>query len=91
MNLELILTKLVFNECAKTSHFGLTMAIVYLTLKENSARASVTCSRKTLMKYARIKSITTYHKTIKDLCEMGIIRYRPSFDPRTATEMEIII
>ncbi|WP_342648235.1 hypothetical protein [Mucilaginibacter sp. CSA2-8R] len=41
-----------------------------------------TITRKTLMAYSRIASIATYHKCIKELDELGYIRYQPSYHPR---------
>jgi len=38
-------------------------------------------TRKTVMAYAKIASIATYHKCIRELDEYGYIRYQPSFHP----------
>ena len=39
-------------------------------------------NRKQLMVYSKIASIATYHKCMKDLHDLGYIRYQPSFSPR---------
>ncbi|MDB5006046.1 MAG: hypothetical protein JWP45_439 [Mucilaginibacter sp.] len=39
-------------------------------------------TRKTVMAYAKIASIATYHKCIRELDEYGYIRYQPSFHPQ---------
>lgn len=38
-------------------------------------------TRKTVMAYAKISSIATYHKCIRELDEYAYIRYQPSFHP----------
>lgn len=38
-------------------------------------------TRKSLMGYAKIASIATYHKCIRELDRYGYIRYRPSYHP----------
>lgn len=38
-------------------------------------------TRKTVMTYAKIASIATYHKCIRELDEYGYILYKPSFHP----------
>ncbi|WP_183573104.1 phage integrase SAM-like domain and Arm DNA-binding domain-containing protein [Mucilaginibacter sp. X5P1] len=37
--------------------------------------------RKKLMRFSRIKSVSTYHKCLGELVSFGYIGYRPSFDP----------
>jgi len=39
-------------------------------------------TRKGLMGYSKIASIATYHKCIRELDELGYIRYQPSFHPK---------
>lgn len=46
--------------------------------------------RKTLMKCAKIMSITTYHISIKLLNDSGYIAYRPSFHPARQSEIELL-
>ncbi|TFF33498.1 hypothetical protein E2R66_25670 [Mucilaginibacter psychrotolerans] len=38
-------------------------------------------TRKALMAYAKIASIATYHKCIRELDAYGYVRYQPSFHP----------
>ena len=38
-------------------------------------------TRKTVMAYAKIASIATYHKCMRELDEYGYIRYQPSYHP----------
>jgi hypothetical protein len=42
-------------------------------------------TRKQLMVYSKIASVATYHKCIKELNELGYIRYQPSFSPKQAS------
>lgn len=39
-------------------------------------------TRKQLMVHSKIASVATYHKCIKELNELGYIRYQPSFSPK---------
>jgi hypothetical protein len=39
-------------------------------------------NRKQLMVFSKIASIATYHKCIKELHDLGYIRYQPSFSPK---------
>jgi len=48
-------------------------------------------SRKTLMRFSRIKSVSTYHKNIRELKEGGFIKYKPSWHPKLGSEVELNI
>ena len=39
-------------------------------------------TRKTLMAFSKVASIATYHKCIRELDELGYIRYEPSYHPK---------
>lgn len=48
-------------------------------------------SRGKLMTLSRIRSITTYHKTITDLVNLGYIGYRPSYHPVKASIVSLTV
>ena len=48
-------------------------------------------SRKTLMRFSRIKSVSTYHKNIRELKESGFIKYKPSWHPKLGSEEKLNI
>lgn len=46
--------------------------------------------RASLMRVARIRSIATYHKAIKDLQTFGYIKYYPSYNPAKPSQVEVL-
>jgi hypothetical protein len=44
-------------------------------------------TRKTLMAYSKIASITTYHKCIKELDTYCYISYQPSYHPKLGSQV----
>lgn len=89
VKLNSILEKLFINSITQTRHLALVVALVHVTSKHSGKNSSRT-SRRKLMTLSRIKSNTTYHKTIQELCAMGVITYNPSFHPRKLTEIELL-
>lgn len=71
-------------------HLSLLLALLYLASNQRPLERSIRISRKSLMTLSKIRSATTYHQTIRDLCSMGIISYNSSFDPRKFTEVVIL-
>ena len=72
------------------SHISLYMALFQLyNLKgfENPIRTS----RRDIMNLAKINGIATYHKCIKDLSELGFVKYRPSFDPVIKSQIQLLL
>ena len=43
------------------------------------------------MRFSRIKSVSTYHKNIKELKESGFIKYKPSWHPKLGSEVMLNI
>ena len=67
-------------------HIGTYLTLVLLWHRNNEQNP-VRISRKQIMGITRIKSISTYHKYIQDLEKFGYIRYVPSYDSRTGTQV----
>ena len=61
------------------THISLYLAL-FLSWKQNNFCEPFPFYRKDLMALARINSIATYHKCIKDLSNMGVIGYLPSYN-----------
>lgn len=61
------------------THISLYLAL-FLSWKQNNFCEPFPVYRKDLMALARINSIATYHKCIKDLSNMGVIGYLPSYN-----------
>lgn len=50
----------------------------------------VLVSRRKIMETAKVKSIVSYHKGIRELCKFGYISYIPSYDPRIRTKVYLL-
>ncbi|MCQ6957336.1 hypothetical protein [Mucilaginibacter aquariorum] len=61
------------------THISLYLALFW-SWKQNNFCEPFAVYRKELMVLAHINSIATYHKCIKDLSDMGIIGYVPSYN-----------
>ncbi|WP_133641831.1 hypothetical protein [Sphingobacterium paludis] len=48
-------------------------------------------SRRKLMKYSGIRSVTTYHKCLSHLIAKGYLEYRPSWHPTKASEFRFVL
>lgn len=62
------------------SHITLFLAIYYYWLN-NEYKNPVNITRRSLMLMAKIRSTATYHRCIKDLDELGFLKYKPSYNP----------
>ena len=62
------------------SHISLYMAILYCA-KIQGSQMPVSVHSKELMRQAKISGMATYHKCMRDLNELGYIRYIPSYNP----------
>lgn len=62
------------------SHISLFMAILYCA-KTQGCPMPVSIHSKELMRQAKISGMATYHKCMRDLNELGYIRYIPSYNP----------
>jgi hypothetical protein len=90
IDLNLLFGKLSSDKKLRPSHLSLAVAIAYVASNDRSGQQTFKISRKTLMTLSKINSITTYHKTIRDLCAVGLIIYTPSFDPRKCSEIRLL-
>lgn len=62
------------------THISLFTAL-FVQWQRNDFISPFPVTRKELMGYSRIASIATYHKCIRELDELGYIRYQPSYHP----------
>jgi hypothetical protein len=62
------------------SHISLFVAIMQ-SCKQQDYQIPVYIFSRDLMKQAKISALGTYHKCMKDLKELGYIRYIPSYNP----------
>lgn len=59
------------------SHVSLFLAIAYLC--RNSAESGTRLFSHEIMSQAKISAAGTYHKCLRDLVDMGYLRYEPSY------------
>ncbi len=52
---------------------------------------SIRISRKRVMELARLRSIPTYHKYMKELQTMGYIVYSPSYHPMLGSKVKLLM
>lgn len=70
-------------------HFALVTAIILLGIKQKQSKI-INVSRSKLMKLSHIQTLPTYHKYFKELQELGIIKYKPSYHPGYKSEVEFL-
>lgn len=66
------------------THISLFTAM-FVAWQQNGYTSPFPITRKGLMAFSRIASVATYHKCIRELDELGYIRYQPSFNPKTGS------
>lgn len=73
-----------------TSHISLCFALIVCWNRQGH-KLPFKISRRVLMGYGKIASISTYHICIKDLTTFGFIRYAPSYDCHQGTLVTLLI
>jgi hypothetical protein len=71
------------------SHISLFMALFFYS-PDYAPEGSFRVCRRKLMRFARIKSVATYHKCIRELARFGYVVYSPSFDPYRASTVTLV-
>lgn len=66
---------------AHISHVSLLAALLVCSLQQGNI-SPFQITRKAVMQLAKIASVATYHKRIRELDAYGYIRYEPSYHPR---------
>ncbi|MDM1086140.1 Uncharacterised protein [Myroides odoratimimus] len=70
-------------------HFALLLGIVQFAFIQKQCKL-IRISRRKLMKYAHITTLPTYHKYLKELQELGYIKYTPSYHPDMRSTVELL-
>lgn len=73
-----------------TSQLGLIMALYYYSHSSNLC-LPFQVSRRKLMAFSKIRSISTYHRCVKTLVRLGYIDYVPSYHPLLASNFRFLI
>lgn len=84
------LNRIADDERLNTSHISLCFALI-ICWNDQKHRLPFKISRRTLMGYSKIGSISTYHICIKDLISFGFIRYLPSYNSYQGTLVMLLI
>jgi len=60
---------------------------LFVCWQRNGFASPFNVTRKTLMAFSKVASIATYHKCIRELDELGYIRYEPSYHPKLGSQV----
>lgn len=71
-------------------HISLFSALLKLW-QEQTYQSSFRITRKRLMPLCKINGLATYHEKMKDLNDLGYIRYEPSYHPSEGSKVSLII
>ncbi|QEE49892.1 hypothetical protein FUA48_09965 [Flavobacterium alkalisoli] len=69
-------------------HSALLTAIGLAAVRQGRSTA-VKVSRTRIMALSHIRTLPTYHKYLRELQEMDLIAYRPSYHPGVRSEVDI--
>lgn len=69
-----------------SAHLSIYFVLFAYWLK-NDCSSPFNITRSAVMQRAKIKSIATYHKCVKELNAYGYIKYQPSFHPGIRTQV----
>jgi len=83
------LNRMADEERLNTSHISLCFAMI-ICWNDQKRKQPFKISRKIIMGYSKIGSISTYHICIKDLISFGLIRYAPSYDSYRGTMVTLL-
>lgn len=81
--------RIVLDTRLKPVHISLSIALCHQWIASKFQRP-YRVSRSLLMAASRIRSKATYHKALKELQSFGYLKYRPSYHPFKASEVEIL-
>lgn len=84
------LNRLADEERLNTSHISLCFALV-ICWDQQRHKQPFKISRRVLMDYSKIGSISTYHICIKDLVNFQLIKYAPSYSSYEGTSVSLKI
>jgi hypothetical protein len=68
------------------THISLSAGL-FVLWQRNGFIAPFPVTRKTLMNYSKIASISTYHKCLRELHDYGYLYYKPSYHPKKGSRV----
>jgi hypothetical protein len=84
-----LISRVALDERLKPTHISLYVALCHAWIL-NRFQHCYSVSRRQLMRFSRIQSKSTYHKTISELISMGYIHYRPSYHPVEGSKVSLL-
>jgi hypothetical protein len=84
------LNRIADDKRLNTSHISLCFALI-ICWDQQRHKLPFKISRRIVMDYGKIGSISTYHICIKDLISFGLIRYAPSYNSYQGTLVTLLI
>jgi hypothetical protein len=87
--LSILLQRLTADVHLRPCHISL-YTVLCQTWLENGCKNPFNISRRRGMKLARISSLATYHKVIRELAGYKYILYNPSFHPVRGSEVSLL-
>lgn len=84
------LNRMADDDRLNTSHISLCFALI-ICWNDQKRKLPFKISRRILMDYSKIGSISTYHICIKDLISFGFIKYLPSYNSYNGTLITLLI
>lgn len=88
-NIIIFFEKVIADERLHPSHISVYVSLFQIW-SSNRFVNPFRISREDVMKLGKIRSIVTYHKCIRELCDSGFIAYLPSYNPYKGSLVEII-
>jgi hypothetical protein len=83
------LNRILGDARVKVWHVGTYLALVLLWDK-NKQSSPFRVTRRLIMQMSRARSRTTYHKCLRELENLGYIKYLPSYHPNEASKVWIV-
>jgi hypothetical protein len=84
------LNRMADDDRLNTSNISLCFALI-ICWNDQKNKLPFKISRRVLMSYGKIASISTYHISIKDLISFGLITYVPSYNSYEGTLVTLLV
>jgi hypothetical protein len=84
------LNRMADDERLNTSHISICFALI-ICWNDQKNKMPFKISRRVLMDYGKIASISTYHICIKDLIAYKLISYNPSYNIYEGSSVSLLI
>jgi len=88
ISLSAFLNKASLNERLSATHISLYAAI-YSLWEQSKFNPTFRISRRELMGLSKLASTATYHKCLKDLVDLGYLKYEPSYNHYKGSQVQL--